>query len=64
MKLYDLTMILGNPDQKVVLINKKSRRIMFEGTAMELLEYTGLDHRKVSELSVKDGVLHIEIKEK
>lgn len=64
MKLYDLTMILGNPDQKVVLINKKSRRIMFEGTAMELLDYTGLDHRKVSELSVKDSVLHIEIKEK
>ena len=64
MKLYDLTMILGNPDQKVVLINKKSRRIMFEGTAMELLDYTVLDHRKVSDLSVKDGVLHIEIKEK
>ena len=62
MKLYDFAMALQNADQPVILIDKKSRRITFEGTAYDLLDYSGIDYRKVSGIVVKDNILYIEIK--
>lgn len=62
MKLNDFAMALANADQPVILIDKKSRRITFEGTAYDLLGYSGIDYRKVSGIVVKDNILYIEIK--
>lgn len=62
MKLNDFAMALANADQPVILIDKKSRRITFEGTAYDLLDYSGIDYRKVSGIVVKDNILYIEIK--
>jgi len=62
MKLYDLAMKLGRHDIPVVLVDKKSRRIAFEGDANGLLDYSGLDYRKITSINVLDETLFVEIR--
>lgn len=61
MKLFDLAMKLERPDIRVLLIDSKSRRIAFEGMADQLLDYSGIDYRKVVRIDIKDGSLYIDI---
>lgn len=62
MKLYDLAMKLERHDIPVVLVDKKSRRITFEGDANGLLDYSGLDHRNVTSINILDETLFVEIR--
>lgn len=62
MKVYDIAMSLVNPEQKVVLKDGKSRRICFEGNADQLLDYSGIDYRKVRDIAIKDNILILYIK--
>ena len=52
MKLLELAMALDNPYIKVTLIDRKSRRIAFEGTAEALLDFSGIDYRRVSRIDL------------
>lgn len=61
-KLYDFAIALDDPNQPVILQNKMSRRICFEGRADQLAEYSGIDYRKVASVKNKNGVLYCEIK--
>lgn len=58
-KLRDAAMAIErcNASQPVVLRDKKSHRICFEGVAENIVDYSGIDHKKVVGMDVKDGVL-------
>ena len=62
MKLFDVAMAIEHHDQKVLVVSDKSGRCCFEGTADELLDYSGIDYRRVTSISVKDGVLKLRTK--
>lgn len=62
MKLYDMAMAIQDPELKVTLIDHKSRRICFEGEAIDLIDYSGIDYRKVVEVDVRNNWLELAIK--
>lgn len=65
MKLFDFAMKLDHPDILVMLIDSESGRVAFNGTADELLDFSGLDHRKVHRIGLLNTIpatLRIEIK--
>lgn len=62
MKLFDLAMAIDRPSLPVKLIDQKSRRIAFDGTAESLLGYSGIDYRKAARIDIKQNTLVIEIK--
>lgn len=64
MKLFDFAMAIDHHDTKVILVDRKTRRITFEGTAEELLDYSGIDYRKVTGIEVlaNPAGLKLEIK--
>ena len=62
MKLYDMAMAIDDPKLMVKLIDKQSRRICFEGNAEDLLDYSGLDDKRIAEVNVRDNVLELAIK--
>lgn len=64
MKLFDFAMAIERHDTKVILVDSKTRRIAFDGTAEELLDYSGIDYRKVTGVEVlsKPAGLKLEIK--
>ena len=61
MKLYDMAMALVKPDQKVILKDKESGRICFEGNAEQLLNYSGIDYRKITDVRINNDVLKMSI---
>lgn len=50
MKLYDLAMTIEHADQKARILDSKTGRECFNGTADQLLDYSGIDYRKQSEI--------------
>lgn len=52
MKLFDFAMAIERHDTKVILVDSKTRRIAFDGTAEELLDYSGIGYRKVAGVEV------------
>lgn len=47
MKLYDIAMAILNPHQRVILKEgEESSKVIFDGTANQLLEYDGLNRSK------------------
>lgn len=62
MKLFDLAMAIDRPSLPVKLIDQKSCRIAFDGTAESLLDYSGIDYRKAVRIDIKQNTLVIEIK--
>lgn len=61
-KLKAIAMALMEPNQKVILQDSVTGRICFEGTAEGLLDYSGIDYRKVPDIKVVDGALKLYIK--
>lgn len=62
MKLYDLAMTIERADQEVLVMDSKTGRICFSGTADELLDYSGIDYRRVTGIVIDNGVLKIRAK--
>ena len=62
MKLYDMAMAISEPKMQVTLIDDKSGRICFERTAEDLLEYSGIDYRRVSRVNVRNNRLERSIR--
>lgn len=64
MKLFDFAIAIEHHDTKIVLVDSKTRRIAFDGTAEELLDYSGIDYRKVRSVEVlsEPAGLKLEIK--
>lgn len=63
MKLFDLAMKFKAPDMQITLIDSKSRRVAFDGTVADLLEFSGTDYRKVARIGLMKNppALRIEI---
>ena len=61
MKLYDMAVALVKPDQKVILKNKNSGNICFEGNAEQLLDYSDIDGRKITDVRIDNDVLKLVI---
>ena len=62
MKLYDMAMALVKSDQKVILKDHVSGRICFEGNAEQLLSYSGIDYRKITDVRIDNNILKLSIK--
>lgn len=62
MKLYDMAMAIKDTEVKVALIDHKSRRICFEGEAIDLIDYSGIEHIKVVDVDVRNNWLELSIK--
>lgn len=62
MKLYDIAMAIDHPDTEVLVLDSVTYRVCFSGTAAELLDYSGLNTRRVTGINVVDGVLKIRAK--
>ena len=59
MKLSALSMVIDDPHQTVKVIDRKSRRVCFEGRTDDLCEYSGFDARKVTGVYADAGILVI-----
>ena len=62
MKLYDMAMALVKPDQKVILKDKNSGKICFEGNAEQLLNYSDIDYRRITDVRIDNDLLKLVIK--
>lgn len=62
MKLVDFALKFDRPDIPVILVDAESQRVAFEGTADSLLDYSGIDYRKVSRIDIRDGAIRISVK--
>lgn len=62
MKLYDMAMAISDPEMQVTLIDDRSGRICFERTAEDLLDYSGIDYRRVSRVNVRNNRLELSIR--
>jgi len=62
MKLYDLAMTIEHADQKVRVLDSKTQRECFSGTADQLLDYSGLNYRRVTGISLEGDVLKVRAK--
>ena len=62
MKLYDLAMTIEHADQKVRVLDSKTGRECFNGTADQLLDYSGIDYRRVTAIALDGDVLKVRAK--
>ena len=60
-KLRDFASTLY-PKQRVILEDAKTQRVRFDSIADDLLEYSGIDYKRVTETWVKDGTLILKIR--
>lgn len=57
MKVEDVAIRLQYACQRVKVVDAKTRRICFEGTADELLDYSGANYRRITGISIEHDVL-------
>lgn len=62
MKLYDMAMALVKQDQKVILKDKQSNEICFDGNAEQLLDYPDLNDKIITDVRIDNNVLKLRIK--
>ena len=60
-KLRDFASTLY-PKQRVILEDAKTQRVSFDSIADDLLEYSGIDYKRVTETWDKDGTLILKIR--
>lgn len=60
-KLRDFASTL-HPKQRVILEDAKTQRVSFDGIADDLLEYSGIDYKRVAETWAKDDTLILKIR--
>lgn len=59
MKVSDIAIRLSHSCQKVRVLDSKSRRVCFDGTADALLDYSGADYRSVTGIDLDGDVIVI-----
>lgn len=63
MRLKDMAFALQEPKQRVILEDSYTGRICFDGNAEDLLDYAGIDYKKIAKVKVLEaGTLKLYIR--
>lgn len=62
MKLRNFVMAIAHAEQNVIMTDAKTGRLLFSGNAEELLDYSGIDDRRVTAVSADGDTLKIQVK--